>query len=112
MSNRNLRVLLTMIALALFFAASTPRATAEDAAALYKAKCAACHGADGVATATGQKLKARDFNSPEAVKMTAAEMIEVTTKGKEKMPAYDKKLTADQIKSLVDYVRSMSKAKK
>jgi len=83
-------------------------AQAEDAAALYKSKCASCHGADGKGdSAMGKKLGVRSFSSPEVAKQTDAALIEVTTKGKDKMPAYDKKLTADQIKDLVKYIRSL-----
>lgn len=83
-------------------------AQAEDAAALYKSKCASCHGADGKGeTAIGKKMGVRDFHSPEVAKMKDAELIEVTTKGKAKMPAYGNKLTAEQIADLVKYVRSL-----
>jgi mono/diheme cytochrome c family protein len=77
-------------------------------AALYKSKCAACHGADGKGdTPAGKKLGARDLHSPEVAKMSDTELFDITKKGKEKMPAYDKKLTDDQIKELVKYVRSL-----
>jgi len=92
---------------ALFLAVASARA--EDTAALYKAKCAACHGPDGKGdTAAGKKLGARDFHSPEVAKMSDAELFDVTKKGKEKMPAYDKKLTDDQIKDLVKYIRGLN----
>jgi len=91
---------------ALFLAVASVRA--EDTAALYKAKCAACHGPDGKGdTAAGKKLGARDFHSPEVAKMSDAELFDITKKGKEKMPAYDKKLTDDQIKDLVKYIRGL-----
>ena len=81
---------------------------AEDTAALYKTKCAACHGSDGKGdTAAGKKLGARDFHSPEVAKMSDTELFDITKKGKEKMPAYDKKLTDDQIKDLVKYIRGL-----
>jgi len=81
---------------------------AEDAAALYKRKCAACHGPDGRGdTAAGRKLGVKDFHSAEVAKMTDAQLIEITTKGKEKMPGYDRKLTDDQIKELVKFIRSL-----
>jgi mono/diheme cytochrome c family protein len=80
---------------------------ADDAAALYKAKCQVCHGADGKGSAAGQKLGVRDFHSSEVAKMTDQELFDITKKGKEKMPGYDKKLTDDQIKSLVKYIRSL-----
>jgi cytochrome c6 len=79
----------------------------DDAAALYKSKCQACHGPDGKGSVAGQKLGVRDFHSPEVAKMTDAELIEATKKGKGKMQGYDKKLTDDQIKSLIKYIRSL-----
>ena len=82
---------------------------ADDAtAALYKSKCQACHGADGVGgTAIGKKLGAKDFHAPEVAKLSDDELFEVTKKGKNKMPAYDKKLTDDQIKDLVKYIHTL-----
>jgi cytochrome c6 len=79
----------------------------DDAAAMYKAKCQACHGADGKASAIGQKLGAKDFNAPEVAKMTDAELFDITKKGKGKMPGYEGKLTDDQIKALIKYIRSL-----
>ena len=86
---------------------------AQDAAALFKSKCAACHGPDGKgATAMGKKLGIKDLNSPEVSKMSDAELFDITKKGKNKMPAYDKKLTDDQIKDLVKYIRNLGKEAK
>lgn len=80
----------------------------DDAAALYKAKCQVCHGADGKGdTPAGKKMGTRDFHSPEVSKMSDQELFDITKKGKEKMPGYDKKLTDDQIKSLVKYIRAL-----
>lgn len=76
---------------------------------LYKAKCAKCHGADGTATAGGKKLGAKDVYDAEAMKMTDAQWIETTTKGKGKMPAYGKSLSDDQIKGLIGYMRGLAK---
>ena len=83
-------------------------ARADDVAALYKSKCAACHGADGKGdTPAGKKLGTRDFHSPEVAKMSDTELFDITKKGKDKMPGYDKKIADDQIKELVKYVRSL-----
>jgi cytochrome c6 len=82
-------------------------AMADDAEALYKSKCQVCHGPDGKGSAAGQKLGAKDFHSPEVQKQTDAELIEITKQGKGKMPGYDKKLTDDQIKQLIKYIRSL-----
>jgi cytochrome c6 len=89
---------------------STTAARADDAgAALYKSKCASCHGADGSGNTTvGKSLKVRDLRSADVQKMTDDELIKVTSDGKGKMPAYGKKLSADQIKSLVAAIRAMA----
>lgn len=85
---------------------------AADAAATYKAKCAMCHGADGKAdTPVGKKMGAHDFASPEVQKMSDAELTTITTKGKGKMPVYEKKLSDAEIKDLVSYIRQLSKGK-
>ena len=97
---------LAVVAAVLAFGAAGALAQ-DDAAATYKTKCQACHGADGKASAVGQKLGAKDFNSPEVAKMTDAELFDITKKGKGKMPGYEGKLTDDQIKSLVKYIRSL-----
>ena len=102
---------IALVAVCMLVAAGT--AQAQAAADLYKTKCQACHGPDGVGSTTmGKKLGARDFHSPEVQKLTDAQFIEVITKGKEKMPAYGAgKLTADQIKGLAAYVRELGKKK-
>jgi len=88
--------------------AVTPSASAQSAADLYKTKCQVCHGADGKGdTPAGKKLGAKDFHSPEVAKMSDQELFDITKNGKEKMPAYNNKLTDDQLKDLIKYVRSL-----
>ncbi|MGC2734555.1 MAG: cytochrome c, partial [Candidatus Acidiferrales bacterium] len=83
-----------------------------DSATVYKAKCAMCHGADGSGnTPAGKAMKARDFASPEVAGETDAQLTEILTNGKNKMPAYKGKLTEDQIKGLVAYIREFAKKK-
>jgi len=77
---------------------------------VYKAKCASCHGADGKgATAAGKATKARDFCSDEVKKETDEEWTTILTKGKNKMPGYDKKLTEAEVKDVVAYIRTLCK---
>lgn len=82
-------------------------AMADDAEALYKSKCQVCHGADGKGSAGGQKLGTHDFHSPEVAKESDAELIKITKEGKGKMPKFDGKLTDDQIRALIKYIRSL-----
>jgi cytochrome c6 len=88
-----------------------PSAKADTAEATYKAKCAACHGADGKGeTPSGKAMKVNDFTSETVQKMSDADLTDAIAKGRGKMPAY-KTLTADQVKDLVGYVRSFGKKK-
>jgi mono/diheme cytochrome c family protein len=93
---------------ALFLLAAPLRA--QDAPALYKSKCATCHGSDGKGnTAVGKQLGARDFASPEVAKETDEDLIAIVTKGKNKMPGYASSLKDPQIKALVAYIRDLAK---
>jgi mono/diheme cytochrome c family protein len=100
-----IHALLLIIAVAL-----APVALAADGAALYKAKCASCHGADGKGqSAMGKKMNLRDLGSPEVQKQTDKELYDWTAEGKGKMPAYKDKLSADEIKALVAHMRTFKK---
>ena len=59
----------------------------------------------------GQAQSSR-LPSTRAQKQTDAEPAAAITKGKNKMPAYDKKITDDQIKDLIKYVRTLGKEAK
>ncbi len=88
----------------------TPAFAQGAGADTYKAKCAMCHGADGLGTTpAGKALKAASFKDPAIVKAPDAELIGVVNKGKNKMPSYAGKLTGDQIKAVVAYVRTLQK---
>ena len=81
-----------------------------DAAALFKAKCAMCHGPDGAGkTPMGQKLNVRDLRSAEVQKQSDADLTHLIGQGKGKMPALGKSLSEDQIKSLVAHIRELGK---
>ena len=110
-SYRQWFVRMAIAAVCVFLAAGMAQAQGS-AADLYKTKCQACHAPDGSgATTMGKKLGAHDFHSPEVQKMTDTQLNDLITKGKEKMPAFDKKLTGEQIKELVGYVRELGKKK-
>lgn len=71
-----------------------------------------CHGADGKGdTPVGKKMGIHDFGSAEVQKGSDDDLIVIVTKGKNKMPAYENKLSAAQIKEIVAYVRHLAKGK-
>ena len=95
---------------ALVLAVTTP-AHGQDAATLFKAKCAACHSADGSGSGSmGKQLGVTDLRADAVQKQTDAQLNDSITNGKgKKMPAYKGKLTDDQIKGLVGYIRELAK---
>ncbi len=77
---------------------------------LYNTKCATCHGKDGAGqTPMGKSMKLRDLGSADVQKQSDAELTTIVEKGKGKMPPFGGKLTADQVKEVVKYLRSLKK---
>lgn len=91
-------------------------AFAADGAATFKAKCVACHGAEGAGTAMAPAFKGNAY-----VKDSKNGDVEATVtngrKGDEKkyknfamaMPAHKDKLSADEIKAVVEYIKTLAK---
>lgn len=102
---------LTAAGVAMLVALAIPlSALAADGAAIYKAKCASCHGADGNGqTAIGKSMKLRDLGSPEVQKQSDKELYTWTADGKGKMPAYKTKLSEEEINALVAHMRTFAK---
>jgi len=70
------------------FPTTPPSATAGEA--VFKAKCVACHGADGKAQVAG----ARNFTDVDYMRAAVpAEFFRVVTKGQEQMPGFEKDLS-------------------
>ena len=110
MKTTTLVMLVVTIAVTLFILIPNLSWAAEDGAALYKTKCAACHGPDGKGEVPmGKKLGARDLSSTEVQSQSDGQLSEILTKGKNKMPSYDGKLTKEQIGQLVAYIRDFGK---
>ncbi len=79
-----------------------------DGAAMFKTKCAACHGPDGAGqTAVGKNLKVKDLRSADVQKLTDAELTKLLAEGKGKMPKSN--LSADDMKAVIGFVRSLKK---
>ena len=88
----------------------TPALYAADGAALYKSKCAMCHGPDGAGqTAMGKNMKLRDLRSADVQKQTDAELVKWIADGKGKMPAYKSKMSAEEITAVVAFIRTLKK---
>jgi cytochrome c6 len=82
---------------------------AQDSADNFNKKCAVCHGKDGSGnTAKGKKVHVKPVQ--ENMNDSKAAMIKAVTDGKgDDMDAYKGEFSADQIKALVAYYRSLGK---
>jgi cytochrome c553 len=104
MKTTKLVMLVMTIAVALFILIPN-LSWAEDGAALYKAKCAMCHGPDG---AGKPAMKAPSLISDEAKKKSDADLTKAVAETA-KHPAGVKGLAADDVKAVVAYIRSLQK---
>jgi mono/diheme cytochrome c family protein len=59
----------------------------------------------------GKNMNLRDLRSADVQKQTDEQLFEITAKGKNKMPGYEKSLKESQIKDLVAYIRDLAKKK-
>jgi mono/diheme cytochrome c family protein len=89
---------------------------AADAKSNWDANCVQCHGKDGKAdTKMGKMLSAKDLTDPKVqaeftdAKATQSIKEGVKQNGKTTMKAFGGKLSDDEIKALVAYVRTLKK---
>src|SRR5687768_4219809 len=78
-------------------------------AEIFDSYCARCHGADGRAQTTkGKRVGATNFTSPKW-KPNEAKGIRVITNGKGEMPDFKSILSAEEVKSVWNYVRKFKR---
>ena len=105
MKTTKLVMLVMTIAVGLFILIPNLSWAADDGASIYKAKCAACHGADA---AGKPAAKIPSLISDEA-KKTSDDGVAKAVADTEKHPATVKSLHPDQVKMVVSYIRSLQK---
>jgi mono/diheme cytochrome c family protein len=88
---------LPLLAVATLVSGTTPAsgAVSNNIAAVYKSKCAGCHGADG-----SKNLNVQGKSDDELYNAVAQGV-------KGKMPGYEKSLGADQCNALVGYIKEL-----
>ena len=110
MKTTKLAAVILTIAVALFIIIPNLSWAADDAAGLYKAKCAACHGPNGEGKPAA-KIPA--LKSDEVKKMSDEELTDAIANGgktKKASHAYaNKGMTPDQIKMLVGHIHELNK---
>ncbi|HXY04064.1 MAG TPA: cytochrome c [Terriglobales bacterium] len=109
MKMTKIAVLVLTIAVALFVLIPG-LSWAEDGAAIYKAKCAVCHGADG---AGKPAAKIPSLVSDDVKKLSDADLTDFVANGgptKKATHAFASKgLTPDQVKAVIEAVRNLQK---
>ena len=80
---------------------------ADDTADLFQKKCAVCHGKDGHATPTGQKMGAKDLTGLADPKGDPKAVADIISNGKgTNMKPFKGKLTDEQILALAKFIRA------
>ena len=104
---------LRTVAIMALFIVAIPHSTAAQSGEgqkLYDQNCAKCHGADGSGNTTvGKAVGAKDLRSPEAKKLTDAQISAQISQGKGNMPPFGGTLGGAKINSLIPIVRELSK---
>ncbi len=82
---------------------------------IYEKDCQSCHGETGqggtVKQDDGSKLKVPTLREGGAVRHDDAEFLKQITKGGDGMPAFDQKLTPEQMNELIKMIRVESQGK-
>ena len=105
MKTMKLVILVVTIAIALFILIPNLSWAGDDGAATYKAKCAACHGAD----ATGKPAAKIPSLVGDDVKKLSDDAFAKAVTETAKHPGGIKSLTPDQVKMTVSYIRTLQK---
>lgn len=108
---------MTLRRLALVAALAAPLvapAVAEDAAKIFARSCAPCHGKAGEPSAVFLKQGVKNFADATWQKATSDAQIEKTIHEGKKgtmMASFEKQYSAEEIKALAAYVRTLGKKK-
>ena len=103
-------ILIVMIALALFLILPNLSWAADDGAAIYKSKCAACHGVDLAGKPASKIPSLVSDGAKSASDADLSDMIANGGKDKKSMHSFaNKGVTPDQVKMVVTYIREAQK---
>ena len=99
-----MKCILGAAVLSAFVAAVAGAARADDAAATFATKCAACHGKDGKGdTPMGKKMGVKDLTQ---TKLSAGDLEKVIADGKPpKMASFRGKLADAEIKAMAAWIK-------
>jgi mono/diheme cytochrome c family protein len=102
--------LLSLFLLVIPHSAKGQAGKAEDGQKVFEQNCAKCHGPDGSGnTAIGKAVGAKDLRSPEAQKLTDAQIATQIDQGKGNMPPFGGTVNKAQINDLIAYIHVLTK---
>jgi cytochrome c6 len=104
-------ILVTVVTLLVVSAFGQSRKGHNDTGAgLFRERCIGCHGPDGRAqTEAGKKIGAADLTSDPVQSQSDSNLSNVVRDGKAKMPAFKGKLSSNEIRAVVGYLRELAK---
>jgi mono/diheme cytochrome c family protein len=113
---RDFRFSLAVVLIALFILSPSLIWAGDDAAILYKTKCAVCHGVDGLATTPmGKKQSIPSFASEKIQKAPNSDLEDfVLNGGREKKASHSfagKGMTGDEAKKLAVLIKELGRKK-
>ncbi len=80
---------------------------------IYENECQKCHGKDGKGSKRGQSLGVPNFANAEwQSSLTDEQLIKSIANGKKKMPKQEGKLSAEEIKAVVKFIRYFTPKKR
>ena len=104
-------MLLVLSAIQLITVANLAWGQGSTGAAIFKAKCVLCHGADGTGnTPLGKQLQAANLRSKDVQQKPDAELRKVIHDGQTNMPPFGDQLSDEEITQVLKYVRTLGKA--
>ncbi len=104
-SGFTIAICLVLFAPAGIFAQTTPSGPTLTANPVFQKNCAKCHGK----TAQGRHFGGPSLTSEKSTAMSAADLRTILTNGKGHMPKYAGKLTPEEIDTLVEQIKGLSK---
>ena len=79
-------------------------------AGVFQAQCVGCHGPDGRAqTEMGKKIGAADLTAGAVQQQSDSQLATIVHDGKKKMPSFADKLSSDEIRAVIAYIRELAR---
>jgi mono/diheme cytochrome c family protein len=108
MKTSTIATVVTLFAVPAF--AQSSKAHNGMGATIFQEQCIVCHGPDGRAqNERGTKVGAADLTSESVQQQSDATLSKIVHEGKRKMPAFEGKLTDEEIDAVVGYIRQLAK---